>query len=45
MVGESNGRINFSDKLLLTKIQVLKNCKAFANGSSTNINFLENQLF
>ena len=32
-VGESNDKINFPYKLLLTNTQVSKNRKAFANGS------------
>ena len=35
---------NFSHKLLLNNTQVSKICKAFANGSSANIKFSNNQL-
>ena len=37
VVGDSNNKNNFPHKLLLTNIQVLRLCKAFANGSSPNI--------
>ena len=43
VVGESNDENNFPHKLL-TNTQVSKLCKAFANGSSENINFSKTQL-
>ena len=42
--GSSNEETNFPHKLLLTNTQVSKICKAFANGSSTNIKFSENSI-
>ena len=36
---------NFLQKLLLTDIQVLRICQAFANGSSANIKLSKTQLF
>ena len=36
-VSDSNNEIYFPHKLLLTKTQVSKICKAFANNSSANI--------
>ena len=35
----SNDETNFCHKVLLADMQVLKICKAFANGSWTNIKF------
>ena len=37
LTGNSNDETNFPHKLLLTDTQVSKICKAFVNGSSTNI--------
>ena len=39
VTGNSNDEINFSHKLLSTNSQVLRLRKAFANGSSTSINY------
>ena len=39
LIGNSNDKINFSQKLLLNDTQVTKIRQAFANGSSANINF------
>ena len=39
MIGNSNDQTYFLHKLLFTVTQVLKICKAFANGSSANIKF------
>ena len=39
MVGNSNDNINFPHELLLTNRQVANNRKAFANHSSTDINY------
>ena len=39
MIGSSNDETNFLHKLLVTNTQVSKICKAFANGSSANVNF------
>ena len=36
IVADSNDENNFPYKLILTNTQVLKICKAFANGSSAN---------
>ena len=44
LIGSSNDETNFPHKLLLTKTQVSKVCKAFANGSSANIKFSNTQL-
>ena len=44
VVGDSNDESNFSHKLLLTNTQVSKLRKAFANGSSANINLSKTQL-
>ena len=44
VVGDSNDENNFSHKLLLTNTQVSKLRKAFANGSSANINLSKTQL-
>ena len=38
-VGDSNNENNSPQKLLVTKTQVSRRCKYFANGSSTNIKF------
>ena len=40
----SNDETDFPHKLLLTNIQLSKTRKAFANGSSSNINFSKTQL-
>ena len=45
MIGYSNDETNFLHKLLLTETQVLRLCKAFANGSSANIKSSKTQLF
>ena len=39
LIENSNDETNFSHKVLLADTQVLKICKAFANGSWTNIKF------
>ena len=44
LVGNSNDEINIPHKLLLTDAEVSKICKAFANGSSSNIIFSKTQL-
>ena len=44
MIGNSNDETNFSQKLLLTDMQVSKICKAFANGLPANIKFSKTQL-
>ena len=44
VVGNSNDETNFAQKLLLTNTQILRICKAFANGSSANIKFSKTQL-
>ena len=44
MIGSSNDETNFPHKLLLTDTQVSKICKAFANGSTANVNILKTQL-
>ena len=44
IVGDSNDENNFPHKLLLTNIQVLRLCKAFANNSSANIKSSKTQL-
>ena len=44
VVGDSNNEDNFPHNLFLTNTQVLKLCKAFANGSSANINLSKAQL-
>ena len=44
MVSDSNNKTNFLHKLLLTNTQVSVLRKAFANGSSSNINFSKAQL-
>ena len=40
---DSNDENNFPHKMLLTNIQILKLLKAFANGSSDNMNLLKTQ--
>ena len=44
MIGDSNDKINFPHKLLLTDRQVSKICKAFANNSLDNIKLSITQL-
>ena len=44
VVHNSNDENNFPHELLLTNIQVLKTCRAFANGSSANIKLSKTQL-
>ena len=44
LIGSSNDETYFPHKLLLTNTQVSKICKAFANGSSANIEFSKTQL-
>ena len=44
VAGDPNDQNNFPHKLLLTNTQVLKLCKAFANGSSVNIKLSKTQL-
>ena len=44
VVGDSNDENAFLNKLLLTNTQVLRLCKAFANGSSANIKLSKTQL-
>ena len=44
VVGDSNDENNFLPKLLLTKTQVSKLCKAFSNNSSANIKSSKTQL-
>ena len=44
VVGDSNDENNFLHKLLLTKTQISKFYKAFANNSSANIKLLKTQL-
>ena len=44
LIGNSNDKINFSQKLLLNDTQVTKIRQAFANGSSANIKFLKTHL-
>ena len=39
LIRNSNDKTNFLHKLLSTDTQVLKICKAFANGSLANIKF------
>ena len=43
LIEHSIDETNFPHKLL-TNTQVLKNCKAFANGSSANVKFSKTQL-
>ena len=40
----SNDENNFPDELILTRTQVSRLCKAFANGSSANIKLSKAQL-
>ena len=44
VIGNSNDEYNFPHKLLLTKTQVLKLSKAFANNTSANIKLSKTQL-
>ena len=44
VVDDSNDGKNFPHKLLLTKAQASRICKAFVNGWSANINLLKTQL-
>ena len=44
LIGKSNDKTNFPNKLSLTDTQVSKICKAFANGSSAIIKFSKIQL-
>ena len=44
IIGDYNDENNFPHKLLLTDTQVLKICKAFANGLLTNIRLYKTQL-
>ena len=44
LIGSSNEKTNFANKLLLTNIQVSKMYKAFANGSTANIKFSKSRL-
>ena len=44
MIGNSDDKINFPHKLLLTNTQVVNLCKAFANNSSTDIKPSKTQL-
>ena len=44
MIGDSDDKINFPHKLLLTTKQVSNFRKAFANNSTTNINLSKSQL-
>ena len=44
VVGDSNDKNNFPHKLLLTKTQLLRLCKAFANNSSAIIKLSKTQL-
>ena len=44
MVSNSNDETRFPHKLWLTKIQVSKICKAFANASSANTKFSKTRL-
>ena len=44
MIGNSDDKINFPHKLLLTNTQVVNFCKAFANNSSTDIKPSKTQL-
>ena len=44
MIGDSNDKINFPDKLLLTDRQVSNIRKAFADNSSVDIKFSKTQL-
>ena len=44
LVADSNDKNHFLNKLLSTKLQVSRLCKAFANNSSANIKSLKSQL-
>ena len=44
LIGNSNDKTSFPHKLLLTDTQVSQICKAFANGSSTNIKSSKTQM-
>ena len=44
-MGDSYDEINFSHNVFLTDTQFSRLCKAFANGSLTNIKFSKMQLF
>ena len=44
MADNSNDETSFPNKLLLTKTQVSRIRKAFANGSSANVKLSKNQL-
>ena len=44
VVGDSNDENNFPHQLLLNDTQIWRVCKAFANGSSANINLSKTQL-
>ena len=44
MVGDSNDKNNFADKLLLADSQVLRLCKGFANKLSANVKLPTTQL-
>ena len=44
MIGNSDDKINFSDELLLTTIQVANLRQAFANNSLTDIKLSKTQL-
>ena len=43
LIGNSNDKTNFPNKLLLTDTQVSKICKAFANGLSATIKLSKTQ--
>ena len=43
VAGDSNDQKNFPHKLLLTKTQASRICKAFVNGSSAKVNLLKTQ--
>ena len=44
VTSDSSGKTNFPHKLSLTDTQVLRICKAFANGSSANVKFLKTKM-
>ena len=44
LIGSSNSKTNFPQKLLSTDTQVSKIRKAFANGASANMKFSKTQL-
>ena len=44
MIGDPDDKASFPHKLLLTDAQVSRICKAFANGSTVNIQFSKTQL-